>query len=119
MNSSKPYSLKELQSAGDGFPDRGLLCPNCNTLVPQFAELSEVAKENLLELIQKNEHMLAMAELQLLTSCPERWAKIWVLHSGIPGKPRDRFAGLPCPHCGQPLYSAKSRQCPHCFASWH
>lgn len=116
MESSAPYTRDELQTAGAGFPDRGLRCPLCNTLVPQFAELSDADEQRILELIRNGESLLAMAELQRVASCPERWAKIWVVHSGRPGV---KIAGAPCPHCGQPLRTAEAMQCPHCFADWH
>ena len=45
-----PYTREELLSAGDGFPERGLLCPKCHTRIPQFAELSEADRSRILSL---------------------------------------------------------------------
>jgi hypothetical protein len=57
-----------------------------------------------------------MRELGAVTGCNERWAKIWVLHSG---RPHPRFDGPPCPHCGKALASLRAKQCLHCHADWH
>ncbi len=78
------YARVELLAAGDGFPDRGPLCPHCNTHIPQFENLSEIDEARVCELIRSGRNMIARAELRVVTGCPISWAKIWVLHRGRP-----------------------------------
>ena len=40
MSDGPPYTRDELEARPDTFPERGPLCPRCNTRIPQFAELS-------------------------------------------------------------------------------
>jgi len=37
----------------------------------------------------------------------------------IQPKSISEYAGPPCPHCGKILRTSLSKQCPHCFESWH
>jgi len=113
LDPNRPYSRRELRRAGHGFPERGALCRTCKTHVPQFVELSDDDRRRILDLIDEDP-LGAMSELEAVTGCPPRWAKIWVQHRGDA-----RFKGPPCPECGEPLPSAGSRQCLHCKADWH
>jgi hypothetical protein len=113
-----PYTPEELSRSGDGFPERGVYCSKCRTFIPQFSALSSEDSERLRALAQGDSSM-AIAELQRITSCPPRWAKLWVVHGGQPSEPRVEFRGPPCPSCGKSLRTESARQCPHCLATWH
>lgn len=63
------------------FPDRGQQCPRCHTHIPIFAELSELARVQVLALIRAGKECAAIERLQRETGCSARWAKIWVLHA--------------------------------------
>ncbi len=112
----RPYTRNELVAADPGFPKRGPVCVRCRTHVPRFADLSPDDEARVRLLIRNREPVLAMKELERATGCPPRWAKIWVIHKGSqhPG-----FDGPPCPSCGLPLVSERSRQCLRCGADWH
>jgi hypothetical protein len=101
-----PYTRSELEAAADGrWPDRGDKCERCGVLVPQFADLTDTDRTRIKRLILNGQLTLAREELKACTGAPERFAKIWVIHSG---KPSARYPGPPCPHCGSAL--ATSRQ---------
>jgi hypothetical protein len=109
-----PYTRAELQEAMDRrWPERGVRCDRCKTLVPQFAELLDVDRARIVRLILEGRPVLAQAELEACTGAPPRFAKIWVLHSG---RPSPRFLGPPCPLCGKALASSRAKQCLHCHA---
>jgi hypothetical protein len=110
------YTRAEVLASDGGFQNRGPLCERCRTRIPQFAELTTRDRERVLELIRDKQFNLAMRELGAATGCNERWAKIWVLHSG---RPHPRFDGPPCPHCGKSLASSQAKQCLYCHADWH
>jgi hypothetical protein len=112
----RPYTREEILVAGDGFPSRGLLCTKCRTRIPQFVELSAADESRVRHLILEGRTTLAIAELRAATHCCERWAKIWVIHSGRPARV---VPGPPCPYCGKPLRTATAKQCPHCLRAWH
>jgi hypothetical protein len=115
--SNVPYSRDELRAADDGrWPERGDRCLRCGVLVPRFADLKANDRARLIDLIGKQEPVAAMDALRDLTGAPTRFAKIWVLHSG---SPQPRYAGPPCPHCGERLASERAKQCLHCHADWH
>ncbi len=115
--SEKPYTRAELAEAADGrWPDRGIKCECCGTFVPEFEDFPDAARSRVLALIREERHMLAQAELMAATGAPVRFAKIWVIHGG---QGRPRFPGPPCPHCGAPLPSSRSKQCLTCHADWH
>jgi hypothetical protein len=113
-----PYSRSEVTSLGDAFPTRGPTCPTCRTHVPQFLDLDASARHRVLALEFKGQMALAIAELRGATGCSERWAKIWVGHRGGPPWPIDTRPTL-CPFCGQPLRTARAKQCRHCKRDWH
>ncbi|WP_411825462.1 hypothetical protein [Luteolibacter sp. AS25] len=116
MSHEKPYTRAELESRPDTFPDRGPLCLGCNTRIPEFAELTESEATRIRELIAEDEKAFAMSELESATGCSTRFAKIWVIHSGIPDLVGDT---APCPYCGGDLITAKAQQCQHCYMDWH
>lgn len=111
-----PYSRGEVLAAGEGAPERGLLCQHCKTRIPQFADLSEADTQKLLLLISQNCQGKAMLELRSATGCSAYWAKIWVLHGGQPRPPGE---DTPCPHCGKPLRTPLAKQCRFCHRDWH
>jgi hypothetical protein len=110
------YTREEVIAAGDAFPERGLLCHECKTRIPQFADLSEIDKQRILELILEDKPVMAMAALRAATGCGIRWAKIWVIHKGQPNSPIDH---PPCPYCGEPLRTPSAQQCRFCRRDWH
>jgi len=112
LNEETPYSRDECLASDGGFPDRGLFCAKCRTRIPQFSELSIKAENRVRNLIRANQKAMAIRELEAATSCPERWAKIWVLHAG---KPMPEYPGQPCPYCDKPLRTSLAKQCPHCL----
>jgi hypothetical protein len=115
--SEEPYTREELLAAGDSFPERGLFCPRCRTVIPQFKDLSEHDESHIRQMIREDRRMMAIAELRDATGCPLRWAKIWVYHEGRP-KPLENETA-PCPYCGMPLRTSLAKQCRHCRRDWH
>lgn len=115
-DSVRPYARAELEQAGHGYPERGERCHRCGGRVPRFVDLSPSLESRLHELIRCGRSMAAMQELEAATKCPQRWAKVWVVHDG---RAEARFPGPPCPYCGRPLRTSKARQCPHCHTDWH
>ncbi len=112
-----PYSREEVLAAGEGFPERGLLCHKCKTKIPQFRDLTEQDKTRILKLIREDRNIMAIEELKIATGCSLRWAKIWVLHSGKPEQLENQT--LPCPYCGKPLRTSLAKQCRYCLKDWH
>lgn len=109
----RPYSRAELLTiADDAWPSRGDYCEKCGSWIPQFADITDedVARLRSLSNVQ------AMKEIKERTGCSLKWAKIWALH---PNGPQPRFAGPPCPFCGEPLRTEKAKQCLNCGADWH
>ena len=115
---TRAYTSEELREACTRFPERGLYCYKCRTFVPQFASL---AGEDLdaMRALALRDTLKAMEEVERITGCPPRWAKIWVLHAGAPKHTSPGPFGPPCRHCVKPLRTERARQCPHCLASWH
>lgn len=111
-----PYARVEFQGDLPRFPTRGLYCRKCRTYIPEFMDLTGADYHRIRTLALEGRSALAIAELVSATGCPERWAKIWVLHAG---RPHVEVPGPPCPHCGQLLRTDRAKQCPHCFANWH
>src|SRR6185503_12010729 len=111
------YSRAEVLAAKAGFPERGPVCDRCRTRIPQFSDLSKRDEERIRQLIRDGRAMTAIQELRVATGCSHQWAKIWVTHKGSP-RPSDK-ATAPCPHCGEPLRTSKSRQCRFCRRDWH
>jgi hypothetical protein len=112
----KPYSREEFARIIDEPPTRGPVCPKCGAHIPQFADLKKADEARVHHLILADQKVMAMHELRAATGCPISWAKLWVQHSG-----RADVVGTtaPCPYCGQPLKTARAKQCPHCFMDWH
>jgi hypothetical protein len=116
MNKGPPYSRRETEAYGHGFPDHGIYCSKCKGYIPEFDFLDASFLQRIRTLSLDGQVELAQAELIAATGCSPRWAKIWVVHSG---EPHVRVQGPPCPYCGGPLRTARARQCPHCLADWH
>lgn len=111
---NQKYTREELESFGNGFPDKGLFCKKCKTFVPQFEELSESDAVRIKRLAH-SQSSLAMQELKYFTGCSERFAKIWVLHEGKP----EVIYDYPCPYCSKPLRTSEAKQCRFCKRDWH
>lgn len=104
-------------AAGDGYPERGLLCPHCDRRIPQFAELSEHDERRIRELIRDGRALMATLELRAATGCSDSWAKLWITHGG---RPRLVYGETkPCPYCGEPLRTSLAKQCRFCRRDWH
>jgi hypothetical protein len=112
-----PYSREEVRAAGNAFPERGLVCQKCKTIIPQFRDLSEKDKTRILTLIRDNRKIMAIWELRAATGCSIIWGKIWVEHSGKPEPLENEI--LPCPYCGKPLRTSLAKQCRYCLKDWH
>jgi predicted RNA-binding Zn-ribbon protein involved in translation (DUF1610 family) len=115
--SNAPYSRAELLAADhEQLPARGDLCPRCGDLVPRFGELTPELHAYLVSLTWETEGPDIFEELHKYTGAPPWLAKIWVSHGG---EPQPRYPRFPCPHCGKPLPTTRSKQCLHCHADWH
>lgn len=106
-----PYSPAQLRAARASLPQRGLLCHVCGLRVPQFVALKSPLRRRIIWLINQRRPLMAAAELRAAISCPERWARLWVLHKGRPGR---RRPGPPCRHCRTPLQHSRSSRCLIC-----
>lgn len=110
------YSRAEVLALGDSFPTRGPLCHHCGLRIPEFAELHGEGRRRVLELIRDDRRIMAIRELQTITGCSLRWAKLWVHHAG---RPQALYPGPPCPFCGEPLRTSRAQLCVHCGSDWH
>lgn len=120
---TRPYTFAESSTFGDGFPDRGIKCFKCNTLIPQFQNLDATQLEMWRSILKTKGYIEADEYLISITGCNQRWAKIWRLHPNGP-KAKTQYAAkfdlnTACPFCGKPLRTKKAKQCSHCFKSWH
>src|SRR6185369_15984179 len=112
-----PYTRREVLEAGDAFPERGPICPRCRTHIPQFVELTTDLEATLRSLIDRGNQVEATLKLREATGCSLRWAKIWVIHGGVPNTASEPAS--PCPYCGAPLRTPQSKQCRFCKRDWH
>lgn len=107
-----PYTNEEIASLGDGaFPQRGVHCPRCRNFIPVFAAVP-TEEESLL----RDSGIKGFEELRRKTGCNTVFAKIWWIH---PDGPHEAKVRPPCPYCGKPLFTEKSRQCLQCGWDWH
>jgi hypothetical protein len=107
-----PYTNEELAKLGaDAAPQRGVYCPRCKSYIPSFAVFD--AKE---EARLRASRVSGFTELKERTGCNALFAKIWFIHPDGPHAQKER---PPCPYCGTPLFTPKSRQCLHCGWDWH
>jgi len=111
------YSIEDAAKLGRESLQRGPRCPRCNQHIPQFEELTDGDAEGMRNLIRAMEPVKAMRELRRLTGCSISWAKIWVLHPDGPQTGEEMQT--PCPFCGKPLRTQRSKQCRHCKRDWH
>ena len=119
---SEAYTYKEASSFGSGFPDRGIKCHKCGTLIPQFETFGKNEISHWQTILNTKGSDAADEYLISLTGCNHRWAKIWRLHPNGPidSTPKESSFDLTtaCPFCSKPLRSKSAKQCPHCFKSW-
>lgn len=117
-----PYTFEEASTFGHGFPDRGIKCYKCKTLIPQFEAMDFEKTEEWKSILKSKGDEAADQYLMSLTGCNYRWAKIWRLHPNGPNAKTEKEAsfepGTKCPFCGNPLRTKNAKQCPHCFKSW-
>jgi hypothetical protein len=97
--------------------ERDRLCPRCGSEIPYFPGISHAQKLAWRRLIDASGPIPAMKQLRQDIGCDLGTAKRWVHHRGIAGLGHEPLA--PCPHCGQPLRSAASKQCRFCRRDWH
>jgi hypothetical protein len=110
--SGDPYTNEELSELSDhAFPERGIYCPKCQNYIPYFAALDLETEKAL-----RVSGLAAMEQIRRLTGCNMVFAKIWAVH---PNGPHPERVGPPCPYCGKPLFSEKTRQCIQCGWDWH
>lgn len=109
------YSRAEVVALGNRFPRRGPLCHQCGLRIPEFAELTTTDRRRIVGLIRGQRAIMAVRELQTITGCSLRWAKVWVQHAGRPNALRP---GPPCPFCGEPLENSRAQRCPSCGRDW-
>jgi hypothetical protein len=119
----KPYTNAEISSLPEHewnlFPLRGVRCPCCQCVIPQFADLSPDDRAEFKHL--RAQHAgLAQQRLREITGCSWGWAKLWTLHpDGHPKLAKPTPPNPPCPHCGRPLRTPRAQQCFFCKADWH
>ena len=92
-------------------------CPRCGHQLPELRGLSHEQRLELRRIIDSSGPIHAIKRLRELSGCNLRDAKLWVGHRGIAGQGHEPL--VPCPHCGEPLRSAKARQCRSCKRDWH
>jgi hypothetical protein len=88
-------------------------CYRCGAEIPEF-EFFEPFKSRLTELMNKRDRIQILKELREESGCEFSVAKQWVSH-----KTFRLPEATPCPHCGQPLRTARARQCRFCLRDWH
>jgi len=111
------YTEEEVIKLGNEPPVRGILCPRCKSHIPEFTNLTTEDAEAIRQLVRSGRLLEPMQELRRLTGCSLLWAKIWTLHPDGPDTLEDKKA--PCPFCGKPLRTERSKQCRHCKRDWH
>ena len=116
LRRAESYSRADVLALGQAFPTRGQLCHHCGLRIPEFADLKGADRRRVLALIRDDRTIMAIRELQTITGCSLRWAKLWVNHAG---HPRALRPGLPCPFCRRPLRTSRAQLCLHCGADWH
>jgi ribosomal protein L37E len=110
--SDTPYTNEEIARLGDSaFPQRGVFCPRCRNFIPSFAAFTPEEEGRL-----RGSGIKGFTELRRKTGCNTVFAKIWWSH---PDGPHQAKVTPPCPYCGEPLFTEKTKQCLHCGWDWH
>ena len=117
LDMESPYTREEVLRYRDELPQRGLLSLKCGLRIPQFADLNDDDRTRIRLLVLAQRPATAMAELQSLTGCSLRWAKLWAQHAGRPAWESGMTA--PCPYCGERLRTPVAKQCRYCGMDWH
>ncbi len=110
--SDASYTNDEIAKLDDSaFPQRGTHCTRCRNFIPSFAAISPAEEARL-----RDSGLVGIRELRARTGCNMVFAKIWWSH---PSGPHAAKLTPPCPHCGRPLFTERSRQCLQCGWDWH
>src|SRR5689334_3431815 len=108
---AETYSRDELEVIGDDeFPKRGKFCHKCQTFIPAFADLTDGDELHIRGLASLDRQIV---EIQRITGCSHRWAKIWANHPDGP-QPKRSVTSVLCPKCKAPLRSDQAKQCFEC-----
>ena len=112
MSDCRPFTNAELAKLSDSdLPSRGVFCPKCQKFIPTF-ESFDTEYERLLA----QPRPALIRELRARTGCNQVFAKIWAAH---PDGPHAAVIHPPCPFCGRPLFTERSKQCVQCGWDWH
>jgi hypothetical protein len=65
-------------------PSEGLYCNKCMMYIPVFINMSDRQVKRIKELVKCGRNHAAFDELMIITGCGPLWARIWLIHMGLP-----------------------------------